>query len=766
MMARSVAAILAATIAVLPAATVACEDAPSVYAVRVNGVAVSDGDVFLKDHAGELYVSQEAVAKWRVRENVISHGAETKEYSGIKFVALAAIPGAVAKIDEEHQQIEVTLPAADFEQTVLSTQGGMKMPAPVGGSGAYANYSLNYLNENGVHAETGQLQGGFSTDAGFFKSSLLYQLAQNVHSLAVLNTAWEHDDPQHRTHFIAGDSMGSADFFARTPLFTGLQFSTDFATDPGFQTFPLPQLNGSTGVPSTVDVYIDNLATVHRQVTPGSFVVSNVPMIDGEDNVSLILTDASGQQHVVRTKYYFARDLLKKHLSQHAVSMGFQQEGYGLSSFKFGPALVSASERYGFTDDFTGGLQVEHAGAVSDMNVSADTVVGSLGKLSANVAGSTASGSGGLGAKIGFDHIARRFTFGALMQANSAHFTTVSSIATGISNLLSSGSGGTLAQIHGSFRLNPQFSVSSAFTDSNVAGSSNKYITLGFTRYTRATQLNVNTYRQIGNGGFGMTVYVMRRLSNGDQVTVQSGTPTLGQNGITIDRPMRDDGFGSYTDARGGVDGTSELYVYHRNANGTWDFDVQHQPGLFGMNAAVNGGLIFKDGRAFVTDSVNGAYGVAKFPGYSNVPVYLNERYVGATNSRGEVALPTLAPFIPNTVRLDLSKQPLSVDATEETKVVVPYRSGAVDVAFVPVDGGGVMVTVVQNDGKPLPRGAILRVGNKEFPMGYAGKAYLGPIHPGPTHVEGVAGDATCAFDINVPQAIDSIPDVGTVVCK
>ncbi len=75
--------------------------------------------------------------------------------------------------------------------------------------------------------------------------------------LARLDTAWTRDFPDRMATLRVGDSFSSPGGWGRAVRFGGVQFGTNFSTQPMLVTTPLLAAHGEAVVPSTVDVFVN-----------------------------------------------------------------------------------------------------------------------------------------------------------------------------------------------------------------------------------------------------------------------------------------------------------------------------------------------------------------------------------------------------------------------------------------------------------------------------------------------------------------------------
>ncbi|MDR4133167.1 fimbrial biogenesis outer membrane usher protein, partial [Bacillus cereus ATCC 10876] len=83
------------------------------------------------------------------------------------------------------------------------------------------------------------------------------------------------------------------------------------------------------------------------------FTLTNLPYINGAGDAVLITTDALGRQVSTTLPFYVTSELLKRGLSDGAVTLGSLRRNYGIDNFDYGPAAGSGSYRYGVTDWLT-----------------------------------------------------------------------------------------------------------------------------------------------------------------------------------------------------------------------------------------------------------------------------------------------------------------------------------------------------------------------------------------------------------------------------
>jgi len=88
-------------------------------------------------------------------------------------------------------------------------------------------------------------------------------------SLARLDTTWTRDFPDQLATLRLGDSISTPGAWGRAMRFGGVQYGTNFSTQPSLVTTPLLAAQGEALVPSTVDVFVNGRQWPAKTVPPG-----------------------------------------------------------------------------------------------------------------------------------------------------------------------------------------------------------------------------------------------------------------------------------------------------------------------------------------------------------------------------------------------------------------------------------------------------------------------------------------------------------------
>ena len=106
----------------------------------------------------------------------------------------------------------------------------------------------------------------------------------------------------------------------------------DFATRPDLVTLPLPSFSGSAAVPSTVDVYVNSVRTISQDVDGGPFRLTNLPILSGQGNASIIVRDSLRPRRHTTLPFLVSNKLLRGGLFDFSAEAGVPRLFYGVRS--------------------------------------------------------------------------------------------------------------------------------------------------------------------------------------------------------------------------------------------------------------------------------------------------------------------------------------------------------------------------------------------------------------------------------------------------
>jgi outer membrane usher protein len=733
-----------------------------VLSVILNGRDLGDAVVVIEEPGtGRLAVELAVAERWRLlidRDLVLS-------FEGVPFVPLDAIDGITIERDMPALELSLDIPPEAFTPSSFDVGAGERLE-PTPGTGAFFDYDLLV---NGGGSVSDQLDGLF--EAGLFGmghvliGNLRLENATDDADVQRLETTLSRDFPGRRATFRFGDSLTVGGAFAQRQRFGGLQWSTNFATDPAFVTFPLPTIGGLAEQDSVVDVIVDNLTRATEAVPPGPFSIDNVPVVTGGGEVQLRVTDLLGRERLVTQSYYVSTRLLKQGLSDFSYEAGLRRRDFGEASFDYGDPLATATHRYGFTDGVTGEAHAEVETDRLSLVAGGALLLGPFGVLTGGAGGSTDEDEGqGVLGQLAYEYLGRRFSIGTRTRYTSDDFRQAA------------GDDGRLERVD-------QFNVGY----DTLAFGRIGLLALNQERRDTDDQRSVSASYSLPIGPGSLVVNAARTLEpDRDYAITAAYSVPLGANrsmtGIARLSESSNRGRLQYTRTRG----ASELGLDYRLAaevgddNRPVDARLGYQTRYFGTDAnverfsgdnrfrfGVNGSASVVDGTFALSRRIGRSFGLVDLPGFPNVRVFLDNREAGTTDGQGRLLLPNLRPYEANRISLAVDDLPLSADLVTAETAAVPYDRSGMTIDFGIVSVQRATVTLRDGEDRPLPAGHAIRSddGTLEALIGRDGFTQLSGDLTERRYLVGSADGRRFVCAVPPAPLDDPLPHLGDVRC-
>jgi outer membrane usher protein len=732
--------------------------------VDVNAQGLADTVLVLRGADGRIAVPVDSLDRWRLRRPDVA----PRFSNGAPYYPLDAIPGVTYAYDAAKQRLTITAPPRAFTDTRFAN-AAERYPAPtVSQVGGFLNYNLFASRASGESQYAGQFETGFFSPYGVLVAGLLAQDNAGAKSALRLDTTWTTDFPQRLTTLRIGDAVNVPGAWGRAVRFGGVQYGTNFATQPGYITFPAIAANGQAALPSTVDVFVNNALVAQRPVPPGPFSITNIPTVSGSGNVQLVVRDLFGREQIISQPFYASVNLLKAGLEDFSYEAGFERDNFGVSSFDYGRAVASATYRRGITDQLTGEVRGELARDLAAAGLAGNYLITDIGVVSATAAASGSGGNrtGALGG-VGFQRQTGQFSVAAQAQWTSAEFREIGSTPENPLPLRQlSGSLGYQLERFGSagityvaqdFRTKPNIHVLSV-------GYSIGLGPWGFLSLSAA-----KTFGTGGNIAFGATVTVpfgQRTLAaasyNGTRSSTQGNTS---DTSFTLQRSVPvGEGYGYRIIAH--TDGEIQASGTWQNDIGTYTADVSRFQGANAGRLSVAGGIGYVGGHAFLSRQISDSFGVVRVADYPGVGVLQDNQPVGRTDAGGYAVLPQLRAYDVNRISIEEHDLPLDAQVDKLKMEAVPYYRSGLLLDFPVRRSHGATLRIRLDDGAPIPSGAIVRVAGRDedFPVALDGEAYVTGLEQH-NRLRATWKGKSCEFDAEFPRTLDPLPSLGTYAC-
>ena len=453
---------------------------------------------------------------------------------------------------------------------------------------------------------------------------------------------------------------------------------------------------------------------------------------------------------------------------KNSYELGFARNNYGTDSNNYGRLLAVGTHRLGLTEQLTGEAHGEFLSNQQTVGIGGVMMLPAAGVLSGSFAASHSDKGIGKFMRLGLSRQSRSLNFGINTQIASQRFMKLGMQSDELApRQVSQAFVGLSTSEYGSF--------SARFTQQNFREKEDNVIVSG------------SYSKEVGSLG-NLRMSVMRFLS-GDADTVlslnfsmllgsrtnanisTSVKPGVDQAQLKVGRNMpAGSGVGYRFIAGIGDSDIRQAELNIQNQIGSYTFGASQANGQTAFRASASGSVAFLGGSAFLSRSINDSFAVVKVPGYSGVGIYADNQLVARTNVNGSALLPRMRAYQINKVRIEQADLPLDAKVDKLQLDAVPYFRSGVLLQFPVERSRGALLTVVLENGEPLPAGAQVQIigdnilENELFPTGMRGEVYLTGLDA-ENRLRVIWREQSCEFALPFPETTDPLPHLGTYIC-
>ncbi|WP_181373192.1 fimbria/pilus outer membrane usher protein [Massilia glaciei] len=715
----------------------------------------------LKSRNGELFMTEADLIAVRV---VLPAGPFV-EYKGERYFRLASLPTKTITLDEAKQTIAIEFKAEALKSSIST---GQPAPAPVpvlSAPGMFLNYD--------IHAARAQSESTFSANTEFGHFSKLGNLVSAFslhprdgrHALVRLDTTFTVDRPEKTASLRLGDAISRpASGWGSALRFAGIQYATNFRVNPGLITLPIQVFSAQAALPSTVDVFVNNVLISRREVAPGPFSLDDLPALSGSGDVSMVVRDLSGREQVINQPFYSSSSLLRKGIVDFSFEAGALRRNYGQRNNDYGPGFGSGTLRLGLTDAITAETHLQaQAGGDRVAGVNLLGTLASLASVNASLAISDSGAGRGRLWALGVERQSNAFSVGVRTQLADPSFRRPGngSVANPIHRQTSANLG---VNLRGAGTLNAFYVRQTPLGLARVALASVNYgISLG-----RFGSLTVSGFKSLEGPPsrslvFNWSMPLGRKYYVSASHTAQDGAENVTR--LRFQRPL-DPASGVGYRLQTGKNAQHRATLLLQNRVGDYSLEAASFKGETGVRAKMSGGVAMLGGATFATRRISDSFGVVQLPDLPNVRIYVDNRLTARTNADGYALLPHLRAYENNSVRVEQTDLDMDVKVGTLTMKAVPYARSGILLKFPISRAYGATMTLRGAQGEPVIAGSMVRVNGseEEFPVGNDGEVYLtGLVAQNSLKVTWPAG--ACSVTVPFKTTSDPLPNLGEFIC-
>jgi outer membrane usher protein len=727
--------------------------------VTVNGKSIGDAEPVLEAGGMRYFVTADVLQRGRLKIPAVS----PVRVEGMEFYLLDAISGARATVEASTQMLMITVPASAFIDTILDEQGNLRLTAMRPEPGLFLNHDFQVATGGGRSSVTGLVEGGFFSKFGTLTNQYLGRDLTGGFKPLRLSTQLTRDFPEAMTTLTLGDTISASSPWGRSVYYAGVRWASKFSTQPAFIPMVLPSLAGQAAQQSTVDVYVDNMKRLSRQVEPGPFMIQNIPVIAGQGDIRMVVTDLLGRQQVITTSYLRGFQILRKGVQEFTYEGGTLRRDYGAKSNAYESFFASATQRRGLTDRITLEGRAEVRPGIQTLGLGASYAMRGVGIVSAGAAGSQRSDEIGRLIYAEFSHNRRTLSFAGRMQRATQDFQQLG-----------------MGELEQATRMMLQGQVSKTVGDrGNLAvgylrrdgrtESSVRALTASFNHNVGRGQLSVGgTYALDRPGQYGVNVSYILRLGDRKAATATVNTAPSGTSeSVEINRTIPvGPGYGYRVQHSTGAISRTDANLFVQTMQGRFGMETtQTRSGTF-MRFSERSSLVFMRNHILPSQWLNDSFGMVEVDHGEHLPVFVNNQRIATTNGKGVALLPWLVPYNQNQVRLDGTNLPADVNLDLQDRMVVPMARSGVFLKYTPLSIGGATLILHTADGKPVPLGAMVTINALpgESQVVLHGEVFVTDIAY-PAMVRVTWESRECVARIDKAPEEELLPRIGPLVC-
>jgi outer membrane usher protein len=776
-------------------------------ALAAEGTRPLQLEVFINDQPTNLIGSFVELKDRRIaarRTELVELGLKVPEGDANALVALDDLVGVVYRYNEHRQTLRLSV--MDGQRIAYSLDAQAHPDAPQlsrADYGGVLNYSLFAASTHSFAGEAFVFSGANATLDGrlfgpygtFSQSAIVGSTVTRSLDALRLDTTWTYSDPGTLLIYRGGDAINGGLAWTRPIRFAGLQVQRNFALRPDLLTHPLPTVSGSALVPSTVDVYVDNVKTFTKDVPGGPFQISNVPILTSGGTARVVLRDSAGRETETNLPFFSSPKLLRPGLLDFSVEAGFPRYGYGLDASSYADTLVgSASLRGGIFDWLTLEGHFEAGADLVNGGVGAVSRLGRWGLLSMAGSASQYRGAHGFQGYVAYDahvdkitlHMSSLRTLGSYndLASMTAHYFFESPLFAKYSGVGSSastswnflGPTGALDTVSLGFPLqldDARLNMSYLHLDPD-GGPASQIISATYSRpiFGRLASLFLTLYSDLNDrsrtGAFlnlsfplgeraSASTNVSHSRRDGTNFTAEAGKPLQPEPGS----------FGWRIVDREGSTSARYLAGSYRSSVAKFETTVYQDAEGARVTAQADGAIATLAGGIFLSNRIDDSFAVID-AGAANVRVLYENRPAGRTNDHGQLLIPSLRSYQSNKIAIDPRDLPVNAEAPLTQHVAAPVdRSGIVLDFGVKTNISAAIVILVDKAGRSLAVGSRGRLegASEEFVVGYDGRAFIRGL--GATNTVVVTMESgECKTSFPFTPAKDTQVVIGPAICQ
>jgi outer membrane usher protein len=739
---------------------------PVLAALKMNGVETGEVYEFVQRNGG-LFVTVPVAREMGLKLD--------RTLGAQDLVDLTRLAGVRVAFDPRASLVEVIAEMAALTPHVIEANETLNHTARrPNAAGAALNYDASMIANGTGTAFSGYLDARVFGRFGSLQQRLLTSGPVAALQLTRLNTTYVYADANRLIRFEAGDVISAGSSWTRPIGLAGFQLRRDFSLRPDLITFPTPTLSGSAVVPSTLDVYVNEIRRFSTKVETGPFVLSQPPIVAGGGKIQVTMRDEAGRETLITQPFYTSTALLRPGMYAYSIEAGRLRRNFNSGEPSYGDWAAAATLRRGLTPALTGQFHLETTNGLTMAGAGASLTLGAWAAAEFAASASRSDRGGGRQVHASVERIEPGYSLIVAATASDSRFRDIASQSSAeMPKLTLHASGG--------FSLTERTGVQLTYIDRRYRArdqANDRYrardqandalASLGLTHNVRRANLYGVATHDFKSGATLLSVGLSMPL--GGQASVSAGaqaSPRESTAYVEAAKFASDPGdIGWRFGASEGAGSSQRGEVQYRSTVGLASLGFDRRPGQTEARAGARGGLAYLGGRVYASDTIYDSFAVVE-TGRPGMMVLQENRPIGRTNAQGRLLVSNLRAYEDNQLALDALDVPMDADPKTMTLNIHPSAPGGWLIPFDLREGHSALLTLIMTNGDLVPMGSRARDERTQerYTVGYDGFVFLHDLRANNSVSVTLPDGATCSAVFEYRDQDGELPEIGPTLC-
>jgi len=185
------------------------------------------------------------------------------------------------------------------------------------------------------------------------------EITEKDSSYRRLGTRLTHDTPLAGMRISVGDNYSSGSYFQSTSRFLGVSLAHDFALVSNKTIRPSASKSFTLESPSSIEVFADSKIISRLNLGVGTYSLSDIPLKEGSNNISLRITDIAGVVHYIDFDVTTGLDLFAQGQLEYEIHLGIPSKLAEQLEYSNDYPLLSSYLDYGISPSWTSGFTLQ-----------------------------------------------------------------------------------------------------------------------------------------------------------------------------------------------------------------------------------------------------------------------------------------------------------------------------------------------------------------------------------------------------------------------